>query len=187
MDFRSLSMQLGFRIPIVSGILDSLSCIPDSKTQDFGFQSLAEFWIPRAVFRIPGKPRILDSTEQKSPGSWNLDSLIWGDRKEQWWLTVNLKLKTNRSVFFSLSFSPSCLLLSKTQGNDTQPYIVHSHKKGFLKREGFKLCLFSYHIQNNAVLVTVAYSPKYWSCSLLRTNWLFIFISYQVRVGLKTC
>ena len=48
-------------------------------------------------------------------------------------------------------------------------------KKGFLKREGFKLCLFSYHIQNNAVLVTVVYSPKYWSCSLVRTNWLFIF------------
>ena len=72
MDFRSLSMQLGFRIPIVSGILDSLSCIPDSKTQDFGFQSLAEFWIPRAVFRIPGKPRILDSTNKNVP-----DSGIW--------------------------------------------------------------------------------------------------------------
>ena len=67
MDFRSLSMQLGFRILIVSGILDSLSCIPDSKTQDFGFQSLAEFWIPRAVFRIPGKPRIPNSTGQNFP------------------------------------------------------------------------------------------------------------------------
>ena len=32
-------MELGFRIPIVSGILESLSCSLDSKTQDSGFQS----------------------------------------------------------------------------------------------------------------------------------------------------
>ena len=30
----SLSLELGFLIPIVSGIPDSLSCIPDSKAQD---------------------------------------------------------------------------------------------------------------------------------------------------------
>ena len=30
-------MELGFRISIVSGIPDSLSCIPDSKAQDSGF------------------------------------------------------------------------------------------------------------------------------------------------------
>ena len=30
--------ELRFLIPIVSGILDSLSCIPDSKTRDSGFQ-----------------------------------------------------------------------------------------------------------------------------------------------------
>ena len=35
----SLSVELGFRIPIVSGIPDSLSCIPDSKAQDSGFHS----------------------------------------------------------------------------------------------------------------------------------------------------
>ena len=29
--------NIGFRIPIVSGIPDSLCCIPDSKTQDSGF------------------------------------------------------------------------------------------------------------------------------------------------------
>ena len=34
----SLSMELGFRIPIVSGFLDSLNCIPDSKAQDSGFR-----------------------------------------------------------------------------------------------------------------------------------------------------
>ena len=36
-DFQFLSVELGFWIPIVSGIPDSLSCIPDSKAQDFGF------------------------------------------------------------------------------------------------------------------------------------------------------
>ena len=35
----SLSVELGFRIPIVSGIPDSSSCIPDSKAQDSGFHS----------------------------------------------------------------------------------------------------------------------------------------------------
>ena len=34
-----ISVELGFWIPIVSGILDSLSCIPDSKTQDCGFHT----------------------------------------------------------------------------------------------------------------------------------------------------
>ena len=31
-------MERGFRIPISNGIPDSLSCIPDFKAQDFGFQ-----------------------------------------------------------------------------------------------------------------------------------------------------
>ena len=33
--FQYLSVELRFRIPIVSGIPDSLSCIPDSKAKDF--------------------------------------------------------------------------------------------------------------------------------------------------------
>ena len=32
--FQYLSVELGLWIPIVNGIPDSLSCIPDSKTQD---------------------------------------------------------------------------------------------------------------------------------------------------------
>ena len=38
MDSKSFSVKLGFRIPIVNGIPDSLSCIPDSKAQDTGFR-----------------------------------------------------------------------------------------------------------------------------------------------------
>ena len=35
--FQTLSVELGFWIPNVSGIPDSLSCIPDPKAQDSGF------------------------------------------------------------------------------------------------------------------------------------------------------
>ena len=53
-----LSVEREFWIPIVSGIPDSLSCIPDSKTRDSGFheQNVPVFGIPRQKslgFRIP--------------------------------------------------------------------------------------------------------------------------------------
>ena len=51
-----LSVELGFWIPIFSGIPDSLSCIPDSKAQDFRFH------------------------EQKFPCLRNSDSLTWGEK-----------------------------------------------------------------------------------------------------------
>ena len=35
LDSEILSGKLGFRIPIVSGIADSLSCISDSKSKNF--------------------------------------------------------------------------------------------------------------------------------------------------------
>ena len=35
--FQYLSVELGFWIAMISGIPDSLSCIPDSITQDSGF------------------------------------------------------------------------------------------------------------------------------------------------------
>ena len=37
LDSSFLSVEFGFWIPIVCGIPDSLSYIPDSKAQDFGF------------------------------------------------------------------------------------------------------------------------------------------------------
>ena len=45
---QSLSVELGFWIPIVSGIPDSVSCIPDSKTRDSGFhkQNFPGFRVP---------------------------------------------------------------------------------------------------------------------------------------------
>ena len=81
--FQSLSLEIGFWIPIaiVSGIPDSLSCIPDSKTQYPGFH------------------------RQKFPGFWNPHSLTWdetlddyscflGDRSFRQWV-VSL---TSRSL-----------------------------------------------------------------------------------------
>ena len=55
-DSRSFSVELGFRIRIVSGIPDSYTCIPDSKAQDSGFhkQKFPRFRIPNAIIsRIP--------------------------------------------------------------------------------------------------------------------------------------
>ena len=46
----SLSVELAFWIPIISGILDSLSCIPDSKAE----AKFHVFLIPQGrIFRIP--------------------------------------------------------------------------------------------------------------------------------------
>ena len=52
--FQVLSMELGFLIPIVNRIPDSLSCVPDSKAQDSRLH------------------------KQNFPGFQNLDSLMWG-------------------------------------------------------------------------------------------------------------
>ena len=54
--FQSLSVERGFWIPIVSGIADSLSCIPDSKAQESGLhkQNFLRFRIPQGkIFQIP--------------------------------------------------------------------------------------------------------------------------------------
>ena len=62
-----LSVELGFRIPMVSEIPDSLSCFLDSKAQDSGFHK--QNLIPG--FRFPqAKPsRILDYTSKDLPDS----------------------------------------------------------------------------------------------------------------------
>ena len=52
-NYRSFSVELGFQIPIVSGITDSYSCALDSKAQDSRFHM------------------------QKFPGFRNPDSLTW--------------------------------------------------------------------------------------------------------------
>ena len=45
-------VELGFWIPILSRIPDSLSCIPESKVQDSGFhkQNFPGFWIPKESY-----------------------------------------------------------------------------------------------------------------------------------------
>ena len=83
-----LSVKLGFWIAIVSGILDSLRCIPDSKAQDS-----------------------TSSTSKKIPGFLNQNSLAWGDfpategplgsRKSPHTCNVNLIINL---MFFPLFF-----------------------------------------------------------------------------------
>ena len=74
-----LSVEFGFRIWIVSGIPGSLSCIPDSKAQDSGFQ------------------------KQNCPGFRNTDSLAWCEGEDyllkqvyifSWTLTFSNKNST---------------------------------------------------------------------------------------------
>ena len=57
LDSRSFSVELGFRIRIVSGIPDSYTCIPDSKAQDSGFheQKFPRFRIPESGFLYMGR------------------------------------------------------------------------------------------------------------------------------------
>ena len=59
-----MSVELGFWIPIVSGIVDSLSCLLDSKVQDFGFH--------KKIFSNSGFHR------QKFPGFRNPNFLTQG-------------------------------------------------------------------------------------------------------------
>lgn len=103
-------------------------------------------------------------------------------------MMANFKSKAKdepKSFFFSLSLILPLLPFIFQNSRKWYATIYSSFPwKGFLKREGFKLCLFSYHIQNNAVLVTAVYSPKI--DPAVRTK-RFIFISYKVRVGLKAC
>ena len=67
----SLSVeQFKFQIPIVSGIPDSLSCIPDSKAQNSRFHG------------------------KNFPGFWNPHSLTWGEMSFTWYKTAMLESTT---------------------------------------------------------------------------------------------
>ena len=113
----------GFRI-LGNGfqIFVNATWIPDSnRWRNSGFLELYEGFKGSQGFRIPQAKmsRILES------------GFPYMGRQERT-MMANFKSKAKdepKSFFFlSLSFSPYCLLFSKTRGNDTQPYIVHSHK-----------------------------------------------------------
>ena len=70
--FWILCQWKGFRSPIIRGIPHSLICIPDSKTQDFGFHKKNLSDSTRKIFRIPQK---------KISGFRNSDSLTRGEPK----------------------------------------------------------------------------------------------------------
>ena len=89
-----LTVKLGFRISIISGIPDSLSCIPDSKAQDSGFHnsnfqiqdftsknfpdclnysSWGEFYCPRKLVDVRTYLSELSSTESRQKHHFNSD------------------------------------------------------------------------------------------------------------------
>ena len=69
-----LLVELGFQIPIVSQIVDSLSCIPDFKTHGSGFhkQNFPGFRIPKAKFLGIRNPYSLGLT-----WSWSYITLVF--------------------------------------------------------------------------------------------------------------
>ena len=72
----SLSVELGYRIPIVSGIPDSFSCIPDSKTQDSN-STTKNF--PDSRIRIPyfhGGDHGIEKLQQLKLLRWSFESQI---------------------------------------------------------------------------------------------------------------
>ena len=83
--FQSFLVEHGFWIPILSGIPDSLSCIPDSKTQDSGFHKENIYQIPESGFPYMGwqfkieksivflrsQPYTADKSDQYE-GRWNV-------------------------------------------------------------------------------------------------------------------
>ena len=84
LDSRSFPVELGFRIPIVSGIPDSYSCIPDFKPQDSGFH-----W-------------------QKFPGFRNPDSLTCIKGSKTVWDSGFRIPVTGFQIFFSGTWTPHC-------------------------------------------------------------------------------
>ena len=87
----SFSVELGFRIPIVNGIPDSYSCIPDSNAHDsrLHMQNFPRFRIPREK-----NSQYSGFHMQKFPGFRNPDSLIWGD----WYLLRWIGLWSTSSI-----------------------------------------------------------------------------------------
>ena len=81
LDSRSFSVELGFRIRIVSGIPDSYSCIPDSKAQDSGFhkQKFPRFRIPNAkISRIPESGFLyMGRRLSRNPGQASTFMIFW--------------------------------------------------------------------------------------------------------------
>ena len=66
--FQSLTVELGFCIPIFRRVADSLSCIPDFTGQDSGFY---EQILPDSGFH-----------KQKFLGFRNPESLTWGEKAD---------------------------------------------------------------------------------------------------------
>ena len=58
-------VELGFWIPILSRIPDSLSCIPESRVQDSGFhkQNFPGFWIPNRILLQSNPAKTNDEDE----------------------------------------------------------------------------------------------------------------------------
>ena len=103
-----LSVELGFRIPIVSVIADSLSCIPDSKAHGSGFhkKNFPGFRIPKAKFLGFRNP--LDLHEADPTLHWCLSCILinsWQKIGFFQTLWVGLYCHQNPEFWFELATS----------------------------------------------------------------------------------
>ena len=87
------SVQFGFWIPIVSGIPDSLSCIPDSKAQDSEFRK-------QKIFRIP------ESLKWGRDNAVSWQKLITVGTVSAPFLTKSIREKQSRHAVFECTVTP---------------------------------------------------------------------------------
>ena len=131
----SLSVELGFQIPIVSGIPDSLSCFLDSKANDSGLlkQIFPDSGFRRSVFPYMGRYLILRNE--------NVDVL---DIKN-----------VNRKLIFSLLCSDVCLekLVQRKLKQSTQTRCARRTRS--FKRD-IELPVAIHDVWNASVLVAKA-------------------------------
>ena len=81
----SLSVKLVFRILIFAGTLESLSCIPNLKTQDSGFHKQKSSWIAESGFSNMG--RVINKASQRS-SPVNRGLVFSGRSATMLWLTL---------------------------------------------------------------------------------------------------
>ena len=100
--FQSLSMELGFWILIISGIPDSLSCIPDSKAQHFHFhkQNFPDPLNPDSITCLGSDRANIQITAYSFLGSWSWLPVLVSSQLDCVKKTGTLVAFTSKNVYW---------------------------------------------------------------------------------------
>ena len=101
-----LKVGLGFRIPIVSCIRDSLTCIPDSTSKNFPDSGI---WIPLhctwgEIYKAKCQRNIFYSLSSSSPFPSSVVGLHVTSRRLSWWSRTKAFLSSGNITLFSWKF-----------------------------------------------------------------------------------